>query len=199
VIGHRARPAIPETDTAGPRFTARIVVARVERDLAEARALRATLDAAGIRLRIRAVDPALVHPLYADPHARVAMGIATWCADWPGLAGRNVLGSIADPRAARDAAPNPIYARLRSPALVAALEAAERAPADEAGRAWARATLVVERTAALIPLVYPMSFVVAGHTVGGFTPAPMWPRGDPAALWLGVQAGQLETADGAAG
>jgi len=103
------------------------------------------------------------------------MGIATWCADWPGLAGRDVLGTLTT---------SADYAHLSARAVARALASASSTPAANAAPAWAAADAVVVSTGALVPLIWTADDFSLSQRVEGFTPAPMWPRGDPTAMWL---------------
>ena len=185
VTGHDTRPVVPEdlgrarrllASVKLPRFAVRIVVASSPRDRAEAAILRTLLARAGITLRPVFVPAATLYPsFYEQLSARVPMGIATWCADWPGLAGRDVLGTLA---MAAD------YAHLNARAVARALASASSAPAANAAPTWAAADAAVVSTGALVPLIWTADDFSLSQRVEGFTPAPMWPRGDPTALWL---------------
>jgi peptide/nickel transport system substrate-binding protein len=200
VIGHRTGPGA--RDPAAARvaltragrpdgFATQLVVGDTPRDRAEGAAIRRSLASVGIRVSVRTVAPAVLHArFYADPSARVPMGIATWCADWPGLAGRNVLGTIADPRARRDRAPNTVYANLAARALAEVIASASRVPPERADDAWGMADALVVATGALIPLVAVLDRVEVSPRLRGLVGAPMFPRGDPAALWLDPAAPQ---------
>ena len=185
VIGHDTTLVVPEDLARArrllataklPRFSVRLVVGDSPRDLAEASILRAMLARGGIDVRPAFVSPSTLYPLfYEQPSARVPMGIATWCADWPGLAGRDVLGTIAGPAG---------YAHLRAPAVDRAIAAAEAAPGDGAASAWSTADSAVVASGALVPLVWTADEFSLSRRVQGFLAAPMWPHGDPTAMWL---------------
>lgn len=190
VLGHRDRPVLRESldearaqlaraDLSGG-FRTTLVVGDSTRDRGEARALRAALARAGIRVTVRTVRPATLYPdRYERPDARTPMGIATWCADWPGPAGRGMLGPLVDPRAPASTA----YAHPRSAALERALDAATAAPASDAAAAWEAADRAATATAFVIPLAWPSEDVAISSRLRGWRGAPMWPRGDPTALW----------------
>jgi hypothetical protein len=103
------------------------------------------------------------------------MGIATWCADWPGLAGRDVLGTIASPAG---------YAHLRAPAVARAIASAEAATPEGAPHAWAAADASAVGSGALVPLLWTADEFTMSQRLQGFVAAPMWPHGDPTAMWL---------------
>lgn len=163
-------------ETRPPPLVARratLVIADAPRDRAEARAIaRALRDR--LRLTIQAVPPALLRARYA---AGVPMGLATWCADWPGLAARNVLGAIARPRAARALG-------VRVPVPTRAIEAAARAPIGLAADRWAAVDAAIAEAAVAVPLAYPLVRTVVADRLRGAVATPMFPRGDPAGLWL---------------
>src|SRR5439155_7229963 len=144
VTGHDTTPVVAEdlgrarrllASAKLPRFSVRLVAGNSPRDRAEASILRAVLARAGIALQPVFVPPATLYPsFYEQPSARVPMGIATWCADWPGLAGRDVLGTIGGPAG---------YAHLNAPAVVRAMAAAGGAFGDDAASAWSTADAAV--------------------------------------------------------
>jgi hypothetical protein len=153
-----------------------LVVGASPRDRAEAGILRAVLARAGIALTPVFVPAAVLYPsFYEQPSARVPMGIATWCADWPGLAGRDVLGTIASPTG---------YAHLRAVAAARVLARAELATSDGATQAWAAADAAVVASGALVPLLWTADDFSLSQRVQGVSVSPMWPHGDPTAMWL---------------
>lgn len=186
VTGHRGEAVIEESVQGARRalrragrprgFTTTLVVADAARDRAEARAIRDALARARIRVRIRTVHPANLHPdHYENPGARTPMGVATWCADWPGLAGRSMLRPLAASNAPRTTR----YSGMRSERVDDLLNRA----GGSAGR-WAAADRAVTASAAIVPLVWVNEVSLLGEQVRGFGASPMFPRGDPTALWL---------------
>ena len=185
VTGHDTTPVVPENlpraksflaSAKLPRFSVRIVAASSPRDRAEVGILRGLLARAGITLRPQFVPAATLYPnYYEQPAARVPMGIATWCADWPGLAGRDVLGTIATPTG---------YAHLSALSITRTLAFATDAPVAEATGRWAAADAAVVSTGSLVPLIWTADDFALSQRVQGFTAAPMWPHGDPTAMWL---------------
>jgi hypothetical protein len=157
-------------------FRTTLVVGNSARDRVEASILRASLARAHIALSIRRVPQAALYPLYYERVAsRVPMGIATWCTDWPGLAGRDVLGTIAGSTS---------YAHINDAGLARAIAAAELAQPEHASDLWAAADARAVRTGALVPLSWPVDEVVSSKTLGGLLASPMWMHGDPTVLWL---------------
>jgi peptide/nickel transport system substrate-binding protein len=185
VTGHDTTPVVPESlarakallaSTKVRRFAAAIVVASSPRDRAEVGILRTLLARAGIAVHPQFVPAATLYPMYYErPAAHVPMGIATWCADWPGLAGRDVLGTIATPAG---------YAHLTGLNVARALAFATDAPQAEADARWAAADAAVVSTGALVPLIWTADDFALSQRVQAFTAAPMWPHGDPTAMWL---------------
>jgi ABC-type transport system substrate-binding protein len=185
VTGHDTTPVVPEdlprarallAQSKLPRLAVRLVVGSAPRDRAEAAILRVVLAHAGIALTPVFAPAASLYPsFYEQPAARVPMGIATWCADWPGLAGRDVLGTIAGSAG---------YAHLRDPAVARAIALAEAAPGEGASQAWAASDTTVVASGALVPLLWTADEFSLSQRVQGFSAAPMWPRGDPTAMWL---------------
>jgi len=154
----------------------RLVVGDFPRGQAEAAILRAVFARAGIAVKPVFMLPSTLYPsFYEQPSARVPMGIATWCADWPGLAGRDVLGTVAGPSG---------YARLRAPTVARAITAAQAASGDDAVAAWSSADAAAVASGALVPLLWTADEFSLSQRVQGFTASPMWPHGDPTVMWL---------------
>lgn len=176
----RARAALRSAGL-GRGFATTLVVGEAARDRRDARAVAEALARARIRVSIRRVPGAILYPdRYESPSARTPMGIATWCADWPGLSGRAVLGAIADPRAPRATR----YSGLRAAAVARAVDEALAAPARNAPHAWARADRAAVSAAGVVPLAWVGETVVLSARLRGWTGSPAFPRGDPTALWI---------------
>jgi ABC-type transport system substrate-binding protein len=166
-------------------FATRLVVGNQSVDRAHAAAVRAAVAAAGVRVDIRTIPIAsLYEDHYEVPAARVPMGIATWCADWPGLGGRGALAPLVDGRtiAARG---NTNYSGISDPRLHALLDAAaaERDPVAAAER-WRAADVEAQRQAAVVPLAFLSEASLLGPDVRGFVAHPYFLRGDLTAVWL---------------
>lgn len=182
VFGHRASPVLGESlrlaraalARAGGGFSSTLVVGSGRRDRAEVRAIATSLARAGIQITRRHVAPAILHRTYAAGSA--PMGIVTWCADHPGLSGRNVMDALLSPGGAV------AYSHLDGGPVRRAIEDAARASSERAPGLWARADRLAVASAALIPLSWPAEQVVISARVAGFGAAPMFPRGDPTNL-----------------
>jgi len=152
-------------------FSTTIVAGDSARDRADVEALARSFARVGISLRATFVPPADLYPLwYADRARTVALGLGTWCADYPGHAASGVLGGVLSLRG------------FPPPSIVRAI-AATSATSDP-GVAF-DADQAIERLALVVPLLWPAQQVVASSEVSGFAGSPMWPRGDPTHLWLG--------------
>jgi ABC-type transport system substrate-binding protein len=118
------------------------------------------------------------------PAARVPMGIATWCADWPGRAGRSSLPPLLDGRATA-ARGSTNYSGFASPALDARFDAAatERDPALVAQR-WHTLDAEVTGLAAVVPLAFLSEVSTVSTRVRGLYAHPFFVRGDVTAFWL---------------
>ncbi|MFA5889506.1 MAG: ABC transporter substrate-binding protein [Actinomycetota bacterium] len=184
VTGHGGAAEIPE-DLQGARaslqaagltdgFSTTLVVGDSARDRREAGAVRASLARAGIRVRVKVVGAGTLHRRYYERDGAAPMGIATWCADFPGLAGAGVLKGVLA-YSGDDAASN----EIRSARAVAGSAAAE---------AWRVAETAVLRSAVVVPLYWPADLVGLSNRLSGYVPAPMWVAGDPANVWVGPQA-----------
>jgi len=196
VDGYDASRSAPAPDPAAARerlaaagfahgFTTRLVVGDQATDVLQAGLVRAALAKAGVHVAISIVPIALLfEDHYEVPGAGTPMGIATWCADWPGLAGRGALEPLVDGRGFR-ARGNTNYSGVNDPSLDAAMDAAAKvADPVQAGAAW----LDCDRRAAALFAVVPLAQLVEESAlsvrVRGFVPHPFYVRGDPTALWL---------------
>ncbi|MGH2785042.1 MAG: ABC transporter substrate-binding protein [Actinomycetota bacterium] len=166
-------------------FATRLVVGNQAIDEANAGAVRRALAAAGVRVTVRTVPIAsLYEDHYEVPAARVPMGIATWCADWPGRGGRGALSPLVDGRtlAARG---NTNYSGVNDRRLNALLDAAaleRNTSAITAG--WQAASAEALGFATVVPLAYLSETSLLGQDVRGFVGHPHLVRGDLTALWL---------------
>jgi ABC-type transport system substrate-binding protein len=113
------------------------------------------------------------------------MGLATWCADWPGLGGRGMLAPLVGsagvaPRGATN------YAGLASPPdLDRALAAAETEPDPAVAAArWREADAAAVALAAVVPIAHLAEPSLLGPRVRGWVAHPAFVRGDLTALWL---------------
>ncbi|MBI4729665.1 MAG: hypothetical protein HY775_09240 [Acidobacteria bacterium] len=165
-------------------FATTLVVGDTELDRRQAAAVARSLSLVGVRAKVRAIAISRLYPdWYERPARRVPMGIATWCADWPGLAGRAVLGALLDPRRIRAEA-NTVYSMLRSRAIERAIDAASAAPRETAAGLWLAADRAARDLAAVVPLAWLDEAVRLGSRVAGFVAHPLLARGDPSNLWL---------------
>jgi peptide/nickel transport system substrate-binding protein len=169
----------------GERVAATLVVGNDPLSASQAGAVARAAAAAGIRLSVQRVP---ISSLYSDyyelPARRVAAGIATWCADWPGLGGRGVLAPLLDHREIRSSG-NTVYSMLRSPSLSRLIDRAAAARSEPAATAlWTQADRYAVRLAAVIPLAWLRRSVVTASRVGGPVQHPFFTAGDPAGLWL---------------
>jgi peptide/nickel transport system substrate-binding protein len=185
-------PAAAKQDLAAAGFAegfdVRLVVGDGRREAAEAAAVASALGRAGVRVGVERVPIATLYEnRYEVPGAKVPMGIATWCADWPGLAGRAALAPLVDPR---PDAPHPVadYARFDSGGLDQMIdEAYGLADLTAARAAWTRADAEARRLAAVVPLASLTEDSLLGPRVRGFEPHPFFVRGDLTAIWLAVR------------
>jgi len=191
-LGHDALRAARSPDLAAARsllrgrgFTTRLVVGDAPIDLGQANAVRVALRRVDVRVIVSVVPIASVYEDYYEvPGAKVPMGIATWCADWPGLGGRGALAPLVDGRTLR-ARGNTDYSGLADPRVARAIDAAsiERDPALAAG-AWLAADRQATAAAAVVPLAFPAEISLLGPRVRGFIPHPFFVRGDLTAVWI---------------
>lgn len=166
-------------------FTSTLVVGDRPVDLGQARAVVAALTLArSFPIRISAAPIASVYvDHYEIPARRVPMGIATWCADWPGRAGRSVLGALLDSRTITSSG-NQNYALLRDATLNRLLDAASLASPDLIEQAWRAAATRVTALAPWVPLLDLNEVSLVSSRVGRFVASPMHPRGDLTAVSL---------------
>lgn len=194
VFGHATEPALEEDPArarallarAGDRArrTVRLLVGDSERDRGDSAAVVEALQGVGMSVAVDTVPAASLYALhYLASNARTAMGIATWCADWPGLAGRAILEPLSDPQAV-GMRPAPARPRVGASSARDALAVARRADGDDVVPAWAAADAALVRVATTIPLVWPAERVLLGEDLRGWVGSAMHPRGDPTSLWL---------------
>lgn len=166
-------------------FATTLVVGDADEDRREAAVIRRELRRARIRVAVRRVPVASVYPDYYErPRARVPMGLATWCADWPGLGGRSVLGALLDERTVSDGGTT-VYSQVRSRALDRRIDAALRASDEEsATRLWRRADDASLGLSAVVPIAWTDEAVRVSGRVRGLFVHPLLARGDPANAWL---------------
>lgn len=166
-------------------FATRLVAGNQSIDHAHAAAVRSALARIGVRVDVETVPIAsLYEDRYEVAAARTPMGIATWCADWPGLGGRGALGPLVDGRAVV-ARSSTNYSGISDRRLNSLLDAAaaERNPAAQLQR-WRAAEAEARRQAVVVPLAYLDEISVLGPDVRGFVPHPYFLRGDLTAVWL---------------
>ena len=184
-----AQPTIygaPATASPAPRPTVslRLVVGDRPSDLAEARAVQASLAGAGIAIHIETMPIASLYLNgYELPRLRIQMGIATWCADWPGLGGRGMLAALLDGRHI-PASGNQDYSMLNDATLERLMDAATTSPASTAAVAWRTAAQRVVDLAPWAPLVDLNEWSLVSARIGSLAATPMFPRGDLAAVWI---------------
>ena len=196
VTGFDASRPVPAADPAGARktltdarygsgFATRLVVGDTGLDRAQASAVRAALAEAGIRVTISIVPIASVYEDYYEvPAAKVPMGIATWCTDWPGPGGRGSLQQLVDGRrVAPRSGTN--YSGLNDAALNRAMDAASaESDAARAAAAWLAADRRAVASAAIVPLAFPAELSLLAASVRGFVAHPYFVRGDLTTVWL---------------
>lgn len=169
----------------GPGVSAALVVGDTEIDARQASLVVRAAARVGVRLGVRTVPIASLYPdWYELPSRRVPAGLATWCADWPGLGGRAVLGALLDGRRIR-ARGNTVYSLLRSTTLARLIDAATRVRGEQAStKWWERADRYATGLAAVVPLAWLEEVSVVGARVRGFVPHPFFVRGDPTNVWI---------------
>ncbi len=196
VEGHDASRSVSTADPAQAKrilaptdyrdgFATRLIVGDRAIDRAEGLTVRRALARAGIRVT---VTPVPISLLYEDRYevaaAGVPMGIATWCADWPGVGARGALAPLvgATGLAARGATN---YAGVNVAVLNTSMDAAalERDPVSAAD-AWEQADRQATALAAVVPLLHLNERSVLGPRVRGFVPHPYFVRGDLTNVWL---------------
>jgi peptide/nickel transport system substrate-binding protein len=165
-------------------FTTQLVVGDRPVDVAQGRAIAASLEGAGVSARLRVVPIASVYvDGYELPAKKIPMGIATWCADWNGLAGRAMLTPLLDGRHIPPRGNND-YAMLNAPSLNRLLDAAAVTPVPMQQQAWAAAAAMVVRLAPWVPLVDLNEVSLVSERVASFLAIPLCPRGDLTAVSL---------------
>jgi MarR-like DNA-binding transcriptional regulator SgrR of sgrS sRNA len=141
------------------------------RDRREIAELAAVLNNAGVKVTTR-LRPAGLHArlINAPSAQRPDLVLFTWCAEWPGLAGRAFFDVLTGP------------GRIvpRTQAISEKLNAAWRASGSRAQSAWAAVENAVFDTATLIPVGWPAEIAAFFDVTVPQPAAAMWPQGDPA-------------------
>lgn len=196
VDGHDPDRPVPAADPRAARaaltaaghasgFATSLVTGDLPADRRQATEIAADLRRAGVRASISVVPVASVYEdRYEVPSARVPMGIATWCADWPGPAGRSAMAPLLDGRSITPRG-NTNYSGVNDPAQNRAMDAAaaQRVPPVAAG-AWLVADARAQNFAAVVPLAHLHEVSLLGGRVRGFVAHPYFVRGDLTAVWL---------------
>ena len=195
-LGRDPTRAVPAADPTAARkalaadglasgFATRLVVGDTRLDRDQAEAVRSALSRAGVRATVSIVPIAsLYEDYYETPGAAVPMGIATWCADWPGLGGRGTLAPLVDGRTIGPAG-NTNYSGVNDPALNRAMDAASAEPDPaRSSAAWLAADRSALAWAAVVPLAYSAEISLLGPKVRGFVPHPFFVRGDLTEVWI---------------
>lgn len=165
-------------------FTTTLVVGDQPADRAQAAFVRSGLARAGVHVRVQVVPIALLYEdHYERPAAATPMGIATWCADWPGLGGRGALQPLVDGRSL-GARGNTDYAFFNNASVDRRMDVASAAEGAAAASAWANADSLATSLAAVVPLAYLQEESSLGARIMGFVPHPFFTHGDLTALWL---------------
>lgn len=173
VTGARTQQLVVEAAGAPPARTLTLAGSSTVRDTRELNTIAERLRNAGISVSIERRAPGLHARLLRAPSAtRPDLVLFSWCAEWPGLAGRTFLEPLTG---AGGLAP-------RTDTLQQALAAARVAAPAEAAAAWARAEARLQATATLVPVGWPAEIAAFTGFDSGPSTAPMWPQGDPANL-----------------
>jgi ABC-type transport system substrate-binding protein len=196
VDGYDASAPVPGPDVKAARaalgggglpngFSTQLVVGNLGVDQSQARSIARDLARAGVRVAIIVLPVATAYEdRYEMPGARTPMGIATWCTDWPGLAGRSALAPLVDGRAIA-ARGSTNYSALNDVALERLIDRASAASdPTAAAAAWTEADRRATSQAAVVPLAYPGATSPLGPGVRGFVAHPFFTGGDLTALWL---------------
>ena len=166
-------------------FATTLVVGDQPIDKTQAAIVRSSLARAGVHVRVTVVPIALLfEDHYERPSAATPMGIATWCADWPGLGGRGSLQPLVDGRAL-GARGNTDYALFDNTSLDRRMDAAAAAGDTAAATPlWTNADSLATSLAPVVPLAYLQEASPQEPRVMGFVPHPFFIHGDLTALWL---------------
>lgn len=149
-------------------FRVRMIIEDAPRDRGDAVAIGRSLARIGITVDIVRLPPPDLVLHYQDRRNVVPMGLATWCADWPGNAGWNVVANVT--------------ARAQIKGLEAMLNSA--LSATDVASFWQRLDRVICTTATVIPLEWTTRTTVLGPRVRGVQGGPAWSGGDPTNVWL---------------
>lgn len=171
VVGARERPR--PTEDRQIRIGKRLVLAASDtpRDRKEASEIADRLRDAGARVQVQRRNPALHGRLLAAAASvRPDLLLFTWCAEWPGTAGRTFLEPLTG---SGKLAP-------RSSSLSDAMVRAATSPAVDAEAEWRRAERILRDSATLVPVGWPGEPAAFRTFSPGPLTSPMFPQGDPA-------------------
>ncbi|MCX9192034.1 hypothetical protein C3Y87_11535 [Carbonactinospora thermoautotrophica] len=155
---------------------------------AVARQLQADLARAGIRLRLKAVDPDDFYNRYLrDPESGKAgewdLAAPSWAPDWPGNAARSFFVPLLDGRRYGPGSVN--YGGYDSPEVNRLIdEALQTSSPDQAADIWARADRLVMQDAPWVPLLTGRIVNYRAERVRNWVYLPLLKNGDPTNVWL---------------
>lgn len=143
------------------------------RDARELADIAEELRGAGFSIAIEKRTPGLhARLLRASSESRPDLVLFTWCAEWPGLAGRAFFDTLTGPGALVP----------RTSTITERLNAARVAGSATAADRWAAVEAAVADTAILIPVGWPAEIAAFSGFDAPPSTSPMWPQGDPTNL-----------------
>lgn len=170
VVGSRERPRDRTESRITVKRTMDLAGSDTRRDRAELATIAEHLRKAGARVSIQIRHPALHSRLLAAPASRRPdLLLFTWCAEWPGLAGRTFMDPLTGPG---KLAP-------RSDQLKKAISSASQVGLEKAEDSWRAADRILRDLAVLVPVGWPAELAAFPSYAQDPQTSPMFPQGDP--------------------
>ncbi|HVF21323.1 MAG TPA: ABC transporter substrate-binding protein [Mycobacteriales bacterium] len=144
--------------------------------LASAQAVQAALKPYGMQVELKQVAPGVFFTELGTPSKNYAMGIAGWCADWPGPStyiGPLFHGSKIVPNG------NKNYSLLDDPEINKLIDEANRtADVDEANEKWFALDKEVMERSPIVPLIQDRQFTIHSARLKNAYVHPAWAHED---------------------
>ena len=144
--------------------------------LASAQAVQAALKPYGMEVELKQVAPGVYFTELGTPSKKYAMGIAGWCADWPGPStyiGPLFHGKKITPNG------NKNYSMLNDPEINAAIDEANKtADVDEANEKWYALDKMIMERAPIVPLLHDRQFSIHSARLKNAFVHPAWSHED---------------------
>ena len=144
--------------------------------LTTAQAVQAALKPYGMEVELKQVAPGVFFTELGTPSKKYAMGLAGWCADWPGPStyiGPLFHGKKITPNG------NKNYSMLNDTAINAAIDAANReGDVDKARQMWFDLDRMIMEKAPIVPMIHDRQFSIHSARLKNAYIHPAWSHED---------------------